>query len=260
MSSTRELYGIFADNLRILTQGQRSISELCRELGVNRTQFNRYLSGQASPRPEVLQRICSHFDVDGRILLEPLHRLTDTRAAQAQPFNAIFDYLYRGRELLALRSPPPEGIHRYWQRSSLNKDWVNSYTVRLFWQQGAMMFRALEDPGRDGNPAIPGRPGRDIRGWLMDQDDGIVMQAFQPAGKRLSFSFLSYPALSDSQVYPGLVMISRPAMRQVTRIEHCALELLPQGDKLMPNLRKRGGCWADQLTGELRSVLSGAVS
>ena len=109
MSSTRELYGIFADNLRLLTQGQRSVSELCRELGVNRTQFNRYLSGQASPRPEVLQRICSHFGVDGRILLEPLHSLHDTRAEQLQPFNAIFDYLYRGRELLALRSPPPEG-------------------------------------------------------------------------------------------------------------------------------------------------------
>ena len=259
MASTTELYGIFAENLRILTSGQRSVSELCRELGVNRTQFNRYLSGQASPRPEVLNRICDYFGVDARVLLEPLSALTDERAELVQPFNAIFDFLYRGRELLALRSPPPVGIHRYWQRSSLNRDWVNSYTIRLFWRQGAMMFRALEDPGRDGNAGISGRPGRDVRGWLMDQDDGIVMQAFQPTGKRLSFGFLSYPVMSDNMIYPGTVMISRPAMRQVTRVEHCALEILPQGRDLLPVLRKRGGCWVNQLPREMRTVLSGQV-
>ena len=30
------------------------LTELCREIGVNRTQFNRYLSGNAFPRPDVL--------------------------------------------------------------------------------------------------------------------------------------------------------------------------------------------------------------
>ncbi|WP_300520509.1 XRE family transcriptional regulator [Aliiroseovarius sp.] len=257
MSGTRELHGIFADNLRILASGERSVSELCRELGINRTQFNRYLSGQASPRPEALQRICTHFGVDGRILLEPLRDLADPHGPRAKSVNAIFDYLYGARDLLALRRPPPVGIHRYWQRSSLSAGWVNSYTVRLFRQHGAMMFRALKDRRRDGSPALPGRVGRDIRGCLMDQEDGIVMQAFQPEGKRLSFGVLSYPALSDSQIYPGVVMISRPAMHQASRVEPCALELLPQGPGLMPALRGRGGRWIDQLSDELHAVMSG---
>ena len=41
-------------------------------IGINRTQFNRYLNGEAFPRPDVLYRICCHFDVDARVLLEPL--------------------------------------------------------------------------------------------------------------------------------------------------------------------------------------------
>ncbi|PIE09023.1 MAG: hypothetical protein CSA73_00695 [Rhodobacterales bacterium] len=260
MSGTTALYRIFAENLRILTSDHRSVSELCRELGINRTQFNRYLSGQASPRPEVLQRICQYFGVDARVLLEPLERILGSGADPGGQARSIFEYLYRGRGLLTLRSPPPAGIHRYWQRSSLNKDWVNSYTIRLFQNNGTTMFRALEDSGRDGSPAILGRPGRDVRGWFMDQDDGIVMQACQPMAKRLSFAVLSYPVSSDNLIYPGTVMISRPSMRQVTRIEHCALELLPQGKALWPALRQRGGRWVDQLPEELRSVMTGKVS
>lgn len=260
MSSPRELYGIFADNLRILTEGHRSVSELCRELGVNRTQFNRYLAGQASPRPEVLHRICQHFGVNARILLEPLHEIHDPGEIRVQPFRAIFDYLYSGRELLELRSPPPPGIHTYWQRSSLHEGWANSYTIRLFWSQGAMMFRALENPGRDGHRDSRRNLQKDVRGWLMDQDDGIVMQAFQPAGKRLSFGFLSYPPLSDSVVYPGVVMISRPVSRQVTRLENCALEVLPQGQHLRPRLKERSGRWIRELSSELQACLSGEVS
>ncbi|MEL7204029.1 MAG: helix-turn-helix transcriptional regulator, partial [Pseudomonadota bacterium] len=57
---------VFGDNLRLLTRRYKSVSGVCRELGVNRTQFNRYLAGESFPRPDVLQQICSFFDVDAR--------------------------------------------------------------------------------------------------------------------------------------------------------------------------------------------------
>ncbi len=59
----------FGKNLRILISREPSVSQVCRNIGVNRTQFLRYLSGEAHPRPDVLQRICKHFGVDARILL-----------------------------------------------------------------------------------------------------------------------------------------------------------------------------------------------
>ncbi len=262
MRSTRELYGVFSRNLRILASAHGSVAELCRALGVNRTQFNRYLSGQASPRPEVLLRICTYFETDARILLQPIEDLHPVQppADRSEPFHAIFDYLYRGRELLELRSPPPMGIHRYWQRSSIDNNWVNSYTVRLFRRTGATLFRAIEDRGRDGTRDRPTQARRDVRGWMMDQDDGIIMQAFQPQGKRLSFGFLTYPPTTDKVIYPGLVMLSRPSTRQVSRLEHCALEILPQGEALFPVLRERGGRPLGDLPASLAKVLSGTIN
>ena len=54
-----ELRRMFGENLCSLAKGYPSISELSRRLGINRTQFNRYLSGENFPRPDVLARICS---------------------------------------------------------------------------------------------------------------------------------------------------------------------------------------------------------
>lgn len=78
----RQLRAVFGANLRSLSASAPSIAGLCRELGINRTQFNRYLTGEAFPRPDVLHHICRFFDVDARILLEPL----DTKRASTDPF------------------------------------------------------------------------------------------------------------------------------------------------------------------------------
>ncbi|MGC0225182.1 helix-turn-helix domain-containing protein [Pseudooceanicola nitratireducens] len=66
----------FAANLDILIQRRGlPISALCRELGINRTQFNRYKSAESWPRPDVLDRICRYFGVNARIYLEPLDQI-----------------------------------------------------------------------------------------------------------------------------------------------------------------------------------------
>jgi len=70
-----EIRSIFSSNLRQLCDNYGPISQLSSELGINRTQFNRYLSGNSFPRPDVLFRICNFFGLDARILLEPLDSL-----------------------------------------------------------------------------------------------------------------------------------------------------------------------------------------
>ena len=70
-----ELRAVFGQNLRILCQKHSSISSICRDLGINRTQFNRYLSGESFPLPDVLHKICTFFKTDARILIEPLQQI-----------------------------------------------------------------------------------------------------------------------------------------------------------------------------------------
>ena len=81
---------MFGANLRQLASAYPSISELSRQLGINRTQFNRYLSGESFPRPDVLARICRFCEVDARVLLEPVSKLTTKNDLFSTPMLADF--------------------------------------------------------------------------------------------------------------------------------------------------------------------------
>ncbi len=45
------------------------MAQVCREIGINPQQFNRYLSGAGMPSPHNLRRICLYFDLDEQDLL-----------------------------------------------------------------------------------------------------------------------------------------------------------------------------------------------
>jgi transcriptional regulator with XRE-family HTH domain len=58
------IHRIFGDNLRIKCQKFESIAEACRVIGINRQQFNKYLSGAMLPNARSLQRICDVFAIE----------------------------------------------------------------------------------------------------------------------------------------------------------------------------------------------------
>ena len=53
----------FSRNLRQLCAEHGSISQICRDIGLNRQQFNRYLNGSSMPSAHNLRRIARHFDM-----------------------------------------------------------------------------------------------------------------------------------------------------------------------------------------------------
>jgi len=60
-----------SDNLRLLCNYKKSISEVCRELEINRQQFNKYLSGKTSPSGNNLRKICDYFGVEEHEVVLP---------------------------------------------------------------------------------------------------------------------------------------------------------------------------------------------
>lgn len=58
-------------NLRLLCSYHRSVAEVCRQLGVNRSQFNRYLNGETFPSLRLMRRISDFFGVEESELLMP---------------------------------------------------------------------------------------------------------------------------------------------------------------------------------------------
>ena len=61
----------FQDNLRLLCSYGKSASDICRQAGFNRQQFNKYLNGHAQPSLATLRRICDFFGVDDHEVLLP---------------------------------------------------------------------------------------------------------------------------------------------------------------------------------------------
>jgi len=53
----------FSKNLRSICADTSSIAQVCREIGINRQQFNRYLNGGGMPSAHNLRRIARHFDL-----------------------------------------------------------------------------------------------------------------------------------------------------------------------------------------------------
>jgi transcriptional regulator with XRE-family HTH domain len=58
----------FASNLRFLCERQSSISNVCRKIGLNRQQFNKYLSGVHIPSPQNLRLIANYFGLSVNFL------------------------------------------------------------------------------------------------------------------------------------------------------------------------------------------------
>jgi len=54
----------FASNLRLLCGYYRSIAEVCRLVKINRSQFNKYLSGNTLPSTYILRSLCDFFGVE----------------------------------------------------------------------------------------------------------------------------------------------------------------------------------------------------
>ncbi len=58
------VYKNFAENLLALSVRNESIAKTCRDIKINRQQFNKYLSGNVLPNASTLERITNFFNID----------------------------------------------------------------------------------------------------------------------------------------------------------------------------------------------------
>jgi transcriptional regulator with XRE-family HTH domain len=81
------MYQDLASNLKLLCSYYPSIAELCRRLGVNRSQFNRYLNGRYKPSPAIMRKLCDFFGVEEYELMLPVAQFA--RLIQVRPSPVI---------------------------------------------------------------------------------------------------------------------------------------------------------------------------
>ena len=197
-----EVRGIFGANLRILSSRFPSIAGLCRELGINRTQYNRYLSGESFPRPDVLQRICAFFDTDARILLEPVAELTPI-ATDLLNHPAISSHLGRGATELP-EEVLPNGLYRLSRRSFVDGDVAVTGLVNVFRADGYTFVRGLEAKEAMRQQGLPvDARTREFRGIFLRQEEGVAALISRRGAITCTFNFLSRVPAFENNFWVG---------------------------------------------------------
>lgn len=223
-----DVNGIFSRNLQQLVADQPSISSVCRTLGINRTQFNRYLSGEAHPRPEVLARMCSHFGCDGRILLTPLDEIR-RQQAESWPFPPDPDpfLVYRtGFDHVRM----PDGLYQIILPNMVQPGAVVIELIRLFTTRDGVkgMHWGIHKPYAESIGMSTRWRDRKQTGFVQQHTDGVSLLAANPLNRLLILCFVTFGFRGNPTVHTGFAAMTQAAGPMQSQVQPLILKKLPE--------------------------------
>ncbi|MGR3320966.1 MAG: helix-turn-helix domain-containing protein [Pseudooceanicola sp.] len=240
LSNPVEVRGIFGANLRLLSSRYPSIAGLCRELGINRTQYNRYLSGESFPRPDVLLRICNFFGTDARILLEPVNDISPA-AADILNHPAIAPYIGQAATQVP-RDLLPNGVFTFSRHSFMDRTKALTGLVHVFRADGYTFIRgyeareAMEQQGLAADPKT-----REYRGICLRQEEGVAAMISRRGSMTGSFIFLSRVPAFQNNFWSGYVMRTMAESPSGLRATRLAFEHLGRDFRTELRAGRRSG-------------------
>lgn len=119
------VYKNMGRNLRELCKQKPSISFVCKELGINRQQFAKYMNGENFPRRNMLARICEYFDIEEiELFTDPDSQLLNLNAKSAsliarKNFQEVLGQLHAPQETAL-----DDGLYMTYFKSVAEPDWV----------------------------------------------------------------------------------------------------------------------------------------
>lgn len=241
-----QLRNMFGANLRKLSDSYSSISALSRELRINRTQFNRYLSGESFPRPDVLSRICEFFNVDARVLLEPVDNIIKGDGPITHPY--LQDFMGEAVQTVS-EADFPSGFYRFSRRSFVRD---SEFVCGLLFvsRKGKNTFIRGYEPklamAMQGIP--PAASTREYRGYVLGLEDGVAITVARRNGLTASLNYLNRVTSFENNYWVGYVVRTVRENSSSTRVTRMVYEYLPHDfSKIMPVARSAGFCNLEDL-------------
>ncbi|WP_282060234.1 helix-turn-helix domain-containing protein [Roseobacter litoralis] len=252
--SPAQLRNMFGANLRHLSESYPSVSSLARQLGINRTQFNRYLSGESFPRPDVLARICDFFDVDARVLLEPVDQI----GPSSGPVMSGFLKDFMGEKVQQVpESDFPSGFYQFSRRSFVKENQFVRGLIYVLRQGNDTHIKGYEPKLAMAMQGIPPAPqAREYRGFVLKVEDGVVIVTSRRNGLTASMNFLNRVTSFENNFWVGYATRTareNSASTRVTRLvyEHLGNDL----ERVMPIARYTGFCALEDLVAFHQNLL-----
>lgn len=245
--SFREIRAVFGQNLRELVADQASVSDVCRRIGINRAQFNRYMNGESYPRPDRLKQICDFFGVDARILTEPLEeRGSVGEMAAIHPEMKEFATF--------MKDPIPEsffpsGIFRFSRRSFIFPDMYVMNLLRVYRVGLATFMKGNEtlSVARDQGLSTSLKQ-REYRGMVQPLESGFCTFITQRNGLTGTFNFFSPVMALNQKFWQGYAIRTTPEVLDSSRASRVVFEYLGEDTQtILATARQRGFCSEESL-------------
>ncbi|MEM7294984.1 MAG: helix-turn-helix transcriptional regulator, partial [Pseudomonadota bacterium] len=152
--------GDFSRNLQLLCSYGKSVADICRRAGINRTQFNRYLVGSTQPSLSTLRKLCDFFGLeDHEIFLDhdefrEIVKLRPPRLqASESPLSSFIDRLVHADPQSCSGVAPYQGLYHIYYQPSVEPVLIRSlcriYAVDDIW------FSHTEERYSGGNYSLP---------------------------------------------------------------------------------------------------------
>ncbi|MEP0961092.1 MAG: helix-turn-helix transcriptional regulator [Roseobacter sp.] len=217
-----QLRNMFGANLRNLSEQYNSISALARDLGINRTQFNRYLNGESFPRPDVLARMCDFFEVDARVLLEPVDQIS----RHAGPISGNFLAEFMGD---AVQTVPeemfPSGFYHFSRRSFVRDAQFVRGLVHVRREDSNTYVRGFEPRSAMAMQGIPPAPSaREYRGYVLQIEDGVSLTVSRRNSLSASMNYLNRVTSFENNYWVGYVARTVREVSSSTRMTRLVYE------------------------------------
>lgn len=119
------VYENMGKNLRALCRQKGTISQVCKEIGINRQQFTKYLNGENFPRRATLEKICNYFGVaEIDLFKDPNHvgsgKLSPGElVASNKRYREVYDGLTAPQEM-----PLKDGLYYTYFQAHSQKNWI----------------------------------------------------------------------------------------------------------------------------------------
>ncbi|MDF9304904.1 helix-turn-helix transcriptional regulator [Tritonibacter mobilis] len=215
-------------NLKLLTSHFKSVAEVCRQLDINRSQFNKYLNGTSRPSQHALSKICDFFGVEESEILQPhedfakLVRLRRDANVGPLAYSAYLEHLAkRSRRDLSRY----DGFYHEYSYCMTYPGKILRTLVRLSTEGGVTRYSRIE------NMAIKGEDETRVRGrynglafYLNDRIFQVDFDAI--TGEEISQTIL-YPNFKNrNNRLPGLKLgVSTSCSREplCARVLYCFL-------------------------------------
>ncbi|WP_417249046.1 hypothetical protein [Celeribacter sp.] len=231
----------FSRNLAELVKEAPSVASVCRDISLNRTQFNRYLAGESFPPPDVLTRICDRFSVSSRIINEPLsdiRRSTLFDLRSKADISPIINKIWKDR-----RNRLPDGLYGYYIGDTRNNTSVIRRLARIHTlDNGVKVFKCAVsyEFARDSGQSTHWRD-RVYTGMFFGHTDAFSLVTSS------SYSPLMYYCLFETGLrglpffYPGTLVATQSQRPDQRQIVPALLERLRGGMAEYRHYRKRIG-------------------